>query len=167
MTSGLLNYASKQVTKTSEPNTSQPKLDHKNAIIDYNNDDEVEQLQGSIDTAFNKIRPGNLKTEDFKVEAVPKTGNQPVIPNLAIQTIRDKIRQNANLDNLSNHYIGAIGQDYHMMPEIIKQEIERDVIDIMQKHQHNIKAYASAESALRSENLLKNQIGGGKWKKYS
>ena len=93
---------------------------------------------------------------------MPKTGNQPAIPNLAIQTIRDKIRQNANLDNLSNHYIGAIGQDYHMMPEMIKQEIEHDVIDIMQKHQHNIKAYTSAESALRSENLLKNQIGGGK-----
>lgn len=162
VTSGLLNYASKQVTTTPEPNTSQPKLDHKNAIIDYNDSEEVKKLQGSIDTAFNKIRPGNLKTEDFKVEAVPKTGNQPAIPNLAIQTIRDKIRQNTNLDNLSNHYIGAIGQDYHMMPEMIKQEIEHDVIDIMQKHQHNIKAYTSAESALRSENLLKNQIGGGK-----
>ena len=75
LTSGLLNYASGQVA------------DKESTTIDYTDTKQVKKVQKSIDTAFNKIRPGNLKTEDFKitVTTAPNT-SQPVGPNLAIQT---------------------------------------------------------------------------------
>lgn len=153
VTSGVLKYASNQVA------------DDKLPTINPNDSSQTKALRSSINTAFDKIRPANLKTEDFKISQVTG-GKQTPAPNLAIETIRAKIKDNTNQANLNSHYLGAIGQDYHMIPEAIKQIIDQDIITGIQDYQRNnnrpVYAYISAEEALRAENLLKVHIGSGR-----
>lgn len=124
---------------------------------------KAKKLDSYMDTAFGKIRPGNLKVDDFKTQP-----NKNQTGQSAIEALRAKIKVNdrdpAFKSGLSNHYLSAIGQDYHMIPEAIKQMIDQDIIDSITDYQvktgRPTQTYTSATEALRAENLLKTNFRG-------